>query len=104
MKVAASLQKQHRRVRARLRMIQHYEQVSENACQTCWFFGISRSRSYVWLSRYRETGVERLRDRPCGPRVRPYRIPPEIEAPLLHFRKECQYGAVRLSDFLKRYH
>jgi transposase-like protein len=104
MKVTASLQKQHRRVRARLRMIQHYEQVSENVCQTCRFFGISRSRFYVWLGRYRETGVEGLRDRPRGPRVSPYRIPPEIEAPILHFRTECQYRAVRLSDFLKRYH
>jgi len=38
-------------------MIQHYEQVSRNVCQTCRFFGISRSQFYVWLRRYREAGI-----------------------------------------------
>jgi hypothetical protein len=85
-------------------MIQYYEQVSGNVCQTCRFFGISRSQFYVCLRRYREAGVDGLQDRPRGPRVSPYSIPPEIEALILHVRKECQYGAVRLSYYLKRYH
>lgn len=54
--------------------------------------------------RYREAGVERLKDRPRGPRVSPYRISPEIEALTLHLHKERSYGAARLCAFLKRYH
>jgi len=61
-------------------MIQYYEQVSRNVCQTCRFFGISRSQFYVWLRRYREAGISGLQDRPRGPRISPYRVPPEIEA------------------------
>jgi hypothetical protein len=33
-----------RQARARLHVIEHYEQVSRNVCQTCRFFGISRSQ------------------------------------------------------------
>lgn len=44
-----------------------------------------------------------MRDRPRGPRISPYRIPPEIEAMIVHLRRELQYGAGRLSYFLKRY-
>jgi transposase InsO family protein len=85
-------------------MIQHYEQVSRHVCQTRRFFGISRSQFYVWLRRHRETRVEGLQDRPRGPHISPYRIPPEIEALILHLRKERQYGAVRRSYYLRRYH
>jgi transposase-like protein len=66
---------QEHRARARLRMIQHYEQVTHNVSQTCRFFGISRTQVYMGLRRYREAGVEGLKDRPRGPRIRPYRIP-----------------------------
>jgi hypothetical protein len=58
----------------------------------------------MWLRRYRESGVEGLKDRPRGQRISSYRIPPEVEALILHLRKERQHGAVRLSYFLKRYH
>lgn len=37
-----------RRVRARLRILQHYEVVTHNVSLTCRFFGISRSKFYFW--------------------------------------------------------
>jgi transposase-like protein len=85
-------------------MIQHCEQVTHNVSQTCRFFGISRTQFSMWLRRYREGGVEAFSDRPWGPRISSYRIPPEIEALILHLWWERQYAAVRLSAFLKRYH
>ncbi len=75
---------QEHRARARLHMIQHYEQVTHNVSQTCRFFGISRTQFSMWPRRYREGGVEALSDRPRGPRISSYRIPPEIEALILH--------------------
>jgi transposase-like protein len=38
---------QTRKARARLRMIQHYEQMTRNASQTCRFFGVSRAQFYT---------------------------------------------------------
>jgi hypothetical protein len=55
---------QSRQVRSRLRMIDHYEQVSRNVSQTCRFFCISRRQFYVWLGRYHKSRVAGSRDRP----------------------------------------
>lgn len=93
-----------RKVRARLRMLQHYEQVTRNVSRTCRFFGMSRTQFYIWLQRYRERGEAGLRDRPCGPRQSPFRTPPHLEALVLQVRRERQYGAVRLSLYLQRYY
>lgn len=104
MRQGTTTQNQPRQVRARLRMIEHYEQVSRNASQTCRFFGISRTQFYVWFGRYREAGLVGLHDRPRGPHTSPLKTPPHIEALILRVRQERQYGAVRLSLFLQRYH
>ena len=53
-------------VTARLRMIQHYEQVTRNVSKTCRFFWLSRNQPYVWLRRYRELGLAGLQTGPLG--------------------------------------
>ncbi len=92
-----------RQVQARLRMIQHCEQVTRNVCRPCRFFGISRAQFYVWLGRYRAERVAGSRDRQRGPRQHPFRTPPHIVGLILKLRRERQYGAARLSFFLERY-
>jgi transposase-like protein len=67
---------QARRTKTRLRIIQHYEQVSHNVSLTCRFFGISRSKFYFWMTRYRKLGAPGRREDRRGPRVSPHRIPP----------------------------
>ena len=47
---------QIRRTKARLRIIQHYQQVTRDVSLTCRFFGISRSKFYFWMTRYRKLG------------------------------------------------
>ena len=42
---------QTRKARARLRMIQHYEQMTRNASQTTGFLAISRTQFYTALIR-----------------------------------------------------
>src|SRR5215471_7726578 len=92
------------RATARLRVLQHYEQVSRNISRTCRFFGISRTLFYEWRRRYRREGLEGLKPRLPGPRVSPFRTPPHIEALVLRVRQDRQYGVPRLRLFLRRYH
>jgi transposase InsO family protein len=92
------------RAAARLRVLQHFEQVSRNISRTCRFFGISRTLFYEWRRRYQRDGLEGLRPRLPGPRVSPFRTAPHIEALVLRVRQERQYGIPRLRLFLRRYH
>lgn len=68
-------QEQARKVKARLRMIQHYQQISHNVSQTCRFFGVSRTWFYIWKRRYEKQGKEGLRDQSRRPKTIHYRIP-----------------------------
>ncbi|PYT57939.1 MAG: hypothetical protein DMG35_19205, partial [Acidobacteria bacterium] len=45
-------QVQTRKVKARLRMLQHAQRVSGNVSQTCRFFGVSRALFYIWKKRF----------------------------------------------------
>ena len=53
-----------RKVKARLRMLQHAQRVSGNVSQTCRFFGVSRALFYIWKKRFDNNGLAGLRDRP----------------------------------------
>jgi transposase-like protein len=48
---------QARKVKARLRMLQHAQRISGNVSQTCRFFGVSRALFYIWKERYEKHGV-----------------------------------------------
>jgi len=41
-------QLQVRKVKARLRMLQHAQRVSGNVSHTCRFFGVSRALFHIW--------------------------------------------------------
>jgi transposase-like protein len=49
-------QAQARKVKARLRMLQHAQSVSGNVSQTCRFFGVSRWLYYIWKKRFEKKG------------------------------------------------
>ena len=100
---AAKAREQDRKARARLRVLRHHEQVTRNVSQTCRFFGISRSLFYVWRDRYQQDGLAGLRDGPRGPRP-PFTTPAHIVALMLQVRRQRQYGPLRISFFLQRYH
>lgn len=48
---------QARKVKARLRMLQHAQRVSGSVSQTCRFFGVSRSLYYIWKKRFESEGL-----------------------------------------------
>jgi transposase InsO family protein len=100
----AKVREQGRKARARLRVLRHHEQVTRNVSQTCRYFGISRTLFYRWRARYRQHGLVGLQDGPRGPRHHPHTTPPHIVALILQVRREREYGPLRLSFFLQRYH
>ena len=78
MKNPAYEQIQARKVKARLRMLQHAQRISGNVSQTCRFFGVSRALFYIWKKRYEKNGLAGLRDLSRRPHNIRFRIPPEI--------------------------
>ena len=101
---AATEQEKLRQAKARLRRIQHYEQVTHNVSQTCRFFGVSRRQFYTWLRRYREQGLEGLKNLKSGSRKPHLATPPHIVALILRVRAERQYGPIRICLYLQRFH
>jgi len=101
---AATEQEKLRQAKARLRRIQHYEQVTHNVSQTCRFFGVSRRQFYTWLKRYREQGLEGLKNLKSGSRKPHLATPPHIVALILRVRAERQYGPIRICLYLQRFH
>jgi len=101
---AATEQEKLRQAKARLRRIQHYEQVTHNVSQTCRFFGVSRRQFYTWLKRYREHGLEGLKNLKSGSRKPHLATPPHIVALILRVQAERQYGPIRICLYLQRFH
>ena len=97
-------QLQVRKVKARLRMLQHAQRVSGNVSQTCRFFGVSRALFYIWKKRYEKNGLAGLRDQTPRPHKIRFHIPPEIVSIILRIREERRYGAVRTSLYLQRHY
>jgi transposase InsO family protein len=95
---------QARKVKARLRMLQHAKRLSGNASQTCRFFGVSRALYYISKKRYEKNGLAGLRDLPRSPHHIKFHIPPEIVSLILRIREERRYGAVRVSLYLQRHY
>ena len=58
---------QQRKVRHRLAVLRHAEEVSGNIAATCRYYGISRQVFYKWRRRFEEGGEEGLRDRSSAP-------------------------------------
>jgi len=104
MKNPAYEQIQARKVKARLRMLQHAQRLSGNVSQTCRFFGVSRALFYIWKQRYEKHGVAGLRDMSRRPHNIRFRIPPEIVSLILRILEERRYGAVRVSLYLQRHY
>jgi transposase len=93
-----------REVRRRLAVIQHAEEVTGNVAMTCRYFGISRQVYYIWLRRYREQGVDGLRDRSRRPHHsrRATRVDVVGKGPLS--AQNYHFGPTKIAMYLKRYH
>lgn len=76
---------------------------SVNMSQLCRGFGISRKTGYKWLARYREGGVEALRDRSRRPKHSPGRTDSETENKVMTVREaHPSWGGRKIKAFLER--
>ncbi|GLE54075.1 IS481 family transposase [Mycobacterium montefiorense] len=93
-----------REVRRRLAIIQHAEAVSGNVAMTCRYYGISRPTYYTWLRRYREQGIDGLRDLSRRPHQSPNATHVDVVGKILYLRQNYDFGPGKIAMYLKRYH
>jgi transposase InsO family protein len=71
--------------------------------ELCEIYGVSRQTGYEWLRRYREGGVEALRDLRRAPQRHPNQTGEEIEAAVLQLRQAHMcWGPRKLKRVLER--
>lgn len=73
--------------------------------ELCERFGVSRKTGYKWLDRYREGGVDALRDRSRAPKRCPHRTPEPTRQLVIEARKaHPRWGPRKLLDYLAPRH
>jgi transposase InsO family protein len=95
---------QQRKIRHRLAVLRHAEEVTGNVAATCRYYGISRQCFYKWLRRYEELGEDGLRDGSSKPLHSPNETPSEIVGKIVYLRRHYHFGPSKISMYLKRYH
>lgn len=95
---------QLRKIRHRLAILRHAEEVSGNVSATCRYYGITRQTFYKWLRRFEDEGEEGLRDRSSAPLHSPNATKTEIVGKIIHLRQNYHFGPLKISMYLKRYH
>jgi transposase InsO family protein/transposase-like protein len=95
---------QQRKIRHRLAVLRHVEEISGNVAATCRYFGISRPTFYKWLRQYEEFGEEGLRDRSSRPRTCPHQTDAEIVSKIVYLRQHYHFGPAKIAMYLARYH
>jgi transposase InsO family protein len=93
-----------RNQRKRLAILRHYEEITHNVAKTCRYYGISRMAFYRWIHRYRDLGIEGLRDRSHRPHNSPRATRIEVLAKLLYLRQTYHFGPDKIAMYLRRYH
>ena len=87
----------------RMRFVMAVEQRDEAFSMVCRRFGVSRKTGYKWLARYREGGVEGLRDRSRAPLHHPQAVPEAITERCLALRRaHPTWGPVKVRGRLER--
>jgi transposase len=95
---------QQRKVRHRLAVLRHAEEVTGNVAATCRYYGISRQCFYKWLRRYEELGEDGLRDRSSAPLHSPNATDVEVVGKIIYLRQHYHFGPQKISMYLHRYH
>ena len=95
---------QQRKVKRRLAMIRHAQEVTGNVAQTCRYYGISRQAYYKWLRRFEELGEDGLRDGSSVPLHCPNATKTEVVGKILYLRQHYHFGRHKISMYLARYH
>ena len=76
-------------------------------CMTelCSYYGISRKTGYKWLDRYRQGGIEALRNHSRAPHNHPHEISRQVKDSILAVKKRFpKWGAPKIRSRLERIH
>lgn len=95
--------KDQREIQRKLRILRYAEEIGHVA-KTCRYFGIGRASFYRWRKAYIEGGEAGLINAPPIPKWHANRTPPEREEKVLHLRRKCHLGPMRIVWYLARYH
>jgi transposase InsO family protein len=95
---------QQRKVRHRLAVLRHAEEVTGNVAATCRYYGITRQCFYKWRRRYEDLGEAGLRDGSSRPHHCPHETPAEVVGKIVYLRQHYHFGPLKISMYLKRYH
>jgi len=95
---------QQRKIRHRLAILRHAEEITGNVAATCRYYGISRPTFYKWLHRYEELGEDGLRDGSSRPHHSPLATKTEIVGKVVYLRQHYHFGPRKISMYLLRYH
>jgi transposase InsO family protein len=71
----------------KLRFVLEYQRDELTMTELCEQFGVSRETGYVWLRRYRQSGVPGLLEVNRAPHRRPNQTPAEMERALIELRQ-----------------
>ena len=91
--------------RLRMEFVVAYESQQYSFTELCELFGVSREAGYRCIRRFREDGIEGLKDRSRAPKFCPHRVDPAVEQLLIEARqKHPTWGPKKLLPWLsKRY-
>ena len=95
---------QLRKVRHRLAMLRHAEEVSGSIAGTCRYYGISRQCFYKWQRRYEELGEAGLRDGSSAPLHSPNQTSADVVGKIIYLRSNYHFGPQKIAMYLRRYH
>lgn len=75
----------------------------DNLAELCESYGVTRKTGYKWLARYRQAGLEGLRDRRRAPHHQPNQLSDKLEERILELRQQDpRWGAPKLRGLLMR--
>lgn len=97
-------QEHQRKIRHRLAVLAHAEEVTGNVARTCRYYGISRPTFYKWRNRYEELGEDGLRDRSSRPTHSPHETDADVVGKILYLRQSYHFGPLKIAMYLRRYH
>ena len=91
-------------LRVRLKLVVLELADHHGVTKACSEFNVPRSSFYRWKQKYEKAGRSGLyRERPIAYH-HPRRTSPEVVEKILAMRAEYQFGALRIMDYLDRYH
>lgn len=85
----------------RVRFVTLQQEGLYSMSELCQRFNISRQTGYKWLTRYKEDGLEGLKEQSRAPHTGPHHTAEAVEAALVAVRKaHPRWGPEKIRDYL----